>query len=169
MIRKILIVVLTLAACGVLIPAYLTRATAKDDRIGCWCSDFVWKGQVAFEYGHMIVFEHMPASGVRANWCDVQSMAGKANMFVYPQYYRARFLRRLGFLWMRPNPQSWFLSVPLWFLFLLFGAYPAYAFLRGPVLRNWRRKRGLCTGCSYNLTGNESGVCPECGTKIDST
>jgi len=24
----------------------------------------------------------------------------------------------------------------------------------------------ICHKCGYNLTGNESGVCPECGTKI---
>jgi len=32
-----------------------------------------------------------------------------------------------------------------------------------------RRKRivtGCCSVCGYNLTGNTSGVCPECGTKI---
>ena len=27
-----------------------------------------------------------------------------------------------------------------------------------------RRVRGLCPECAYDLTGNESGVCPECGT-----
>lgn len=27
-----------------------------------------------------------------------------------------------------------------------------------------RRKRGLCLTCGYDLTGNTSGVCPECGT-----
>jgi hypothetical protein len=26
-----------------------------------------------------------------------------------------------------------------------------------------RRKRGLCVGCGYDLTGNVSGVCPGCG------
>ena len=26
-----------------------------------------------------------------------------------------------------------------------------------------RRKRGLCPSCGYDLTGNVSGVCPECG------
>jgi len=26
---------------------------------------------------------------------------------------------------------------------------------------------GLCRACSYNLMGNASGVCPECGTRID--
>ncbi len=30
----------------------------------------------------------------------------------------------------------------------------------------WRRRRllpGLCENCAYDLTGNESGICPECG------
>ncbi len=26
--------------------------------------------------------------------------------------------------------------------------------------------RGVCAGCGYDLTGNESGVCPECGTSV---
>ena len=26
-----------------------------------------------------------------------------------------------------------------------------------------RRANGLCLGCGYDLTGNVSGVCPECG------
>jgi len=36
---------------------------------------------------------------------------------------------------------------------------------------HWRRrrkrvKRGLCPHCGYNLTGNASGVCPECGSAV---
>lgn len=27
-------------------------------------------------------------------------------------------------------------------------------------------KPGVCTACGYNLTGNTSGVCPECGTPV---
>jgi hypothetical protein len=27
-----------------------------------------------------------------------------------------------------------------------------------------RHREGFCTACGYNLTGNLSGVCPECGT-----
>ena len=30
-----------------------------------------------------------------------------------------------------------------------------------------RLREGLCLKCGYDLTGNESGVCPECGTAID--
>jgi hypothetical protein len=29
-----------------------------------------------------------------------------------------------------------------------------------------RDHKGLCINCGYNLTGNESGVCPECGTGV---
>ena len=32
--------------------------------------------------------------------------------------------------------------------------------------KDLRRERGLCTHCRYDLTGNESGVCPECGTEV---
>ncbi len=46
---------------------------------------------------------------------------------------------------------------------VLFGAYPSAVFYRGPLRRHRRRKRGLCLACGYNLTGNTSGTCPECG------
>jgi len=41
-------------------------------------------------------------------------------------------------------------------------------YIRPEVLRSeravLRAKQGLCVNCAYNLEGNESGVCPECGT-----
>ena len=40
----------------------------------------------------------------------------------------------------------------------------------GPLWRRRRRRlreRGLCMNCAYDLTGNESGVCPECGTEVE--
>lgn len=35
-----------------------------------------------------------------------------------------------------------------------------------PAIAEARRRQGLCTGCGYDLTGNESGTCPECGLPI---
>lgn len=32
--------------------------------------------------------------------------------------------------------------------------------------RRERKRRGFCVHCDYDLTGNETGVCPECGEKI---
>lgn len=58
------------------------------------------------------------------------------------------------------------LDISLWFAFALFAPYPILAFIRGP-LRRWRRRRiGHCVKCGYDLQGNESGICPECGTSI---
>ena len=64
------------------------------------------------------------------------------------------WIRRERFLWTR-----------LWFPFILFATYPTIAFIRGPMRRRRRRKRGQCLGCGYSLEGNVTGVCPECGVK----
>ena len=38
------------------------------------------------------------------------------------------------------------------------------------VMLDWQRRKNLdaqhCSSCLYNLTGNTSGVCPECGTPV---
>lgn len=57
-------------------------------------------------------------------------------------------------------------QAPLWLLFVISLSYPILAFVRGPVRRWLRKHRGLCVKCGYDLTGNVSAVCPECGTGI---
>ena len=43
-------------------------------------------------------------------------------------------------------------------------ARPIPAARRAMRRRRWARA-GLCRGCGYNLYGNPTGVCPECGTR----
>ncbi len=55
--------------------------------------------------------------------------------------------------------------------FLACLAYPATRlalWLAGRSDRRYmsRYASGLCVNCGYNLTGNTSGVCPECGTPV---
>lgn len=45
------------------------------------------------------------------------------------------------------------------------GAFPIL-YVRSLGLQRQRRRRGQCTKCGYNLTGNTSSVCPECGTAV---
>lgn len=55
---------------------------------------------------------------------------------------------------------------PFWFstgLLMFFGITPI---VRGPILRWWRRWHGACEVCGYNLRGNRSGRCSECGTRF---
>jgi hypothetical protein len=61
-----------------------------------------------------------------------------------------------------------FLIVPFWFLTCMTAA-PGLATAvsaRRRRLTLVREKHGLCACCSYNLTGNFSGVCPECGMVV---
>jgi hypothetical protein len=51
--------------------------------------------------------------------------------------------------------------LPLWIPFLLVAIPTTYLW--------WRDRRippGHCQKCGYNLTGNVSGICPECGERI---
>ena len=53
------------------------------------------------------------------------------------------------------------INIPLWFPFLLVAV---------PTAWSWRRSRypfGFCQACGYDLTGNVSGRCPECGRAIE--
>jgi len=54
-------------------------------------------------------------------------------------------------------------SISLWLLVIAFGTYPVTAFIRGPLRRSRRRKRGQCVNCGYDLRGSPDGRCPECG------
>ena len=56
--------------------------------------------------------------------------------------------------------------IPLWMPFILFATYPTIVFIRGPLRRYRRRRKGLCVKCGYNLTGNTTGICSECGATM---
>jgi hypothetical protein len=55
--------------------------------------------------------------------------------------------------------------VPWWFFVAATSVLPAVR-LRAIWRRLRRIRRGLCTDCGYDLTGNTSGTCPECGRAV---
>jgi hypothetical protein len=55
----------------------------------------------------------------------------------------------------------WSMGLPLWMLFLLSALPTAFLWWRG----RRRIPPGHCRNCGYNLAGNVSGVCPECGER----
>ena len=60
----------------------------------------------------------------------------------------------------------WELSIPTYGAFAFCVSYPIVALICGPLRRRRRHRKGLCPACGYDLTGNESRVCPECGKPI---
>ena len=45
----------------------------------------------------------------------------------------------------------------------IFGILTVFTPRKPKELEVWPR----CTNCGYNLTGNVSGICPECGTPVE--
>jgi hypothetical protein len=64
--------------------------------------------------------------------------------------------------------RAWSTTFSAWlgFPFLLLAAYPAIAFVRGPLRRHRRRAENLCAWCGYDLRGLPEARCPECGTRF---
>jgi hypothetical protein len=60
----------------------------------------------------------------------------------------------------------WFSKAATFILAAFFGSYPAWTLLRPRLRGRFRRRRGLCAKCGYNLAGNITGMCPECGNRI---
>ncbi len=71
------------------------------------------------------------------------------------------FIPMSGYVWWPVFTQSTVL-IPLWIPFVI---------ILSPSILLWRRSRmsppGFCQECEYNLQGNVSGVCPECGSKVN--
>jgi len=64
---------------------------------------------------------------------------------------------------MEGAPSQIWAFVPLWLVFLVSGGPAMYL-----TWLDHRHRPGTCQVCAYNLTGNVSGRCPECGTEISS-
>lgn len=62
-------------------------------------------------------------------------------------------------------PQS-YITVPVWYIALLLAAYPIRSWYREQSVRKLRNANGRCMKCAYDLFGNVSGICPECGSPI---
>ena len=60
-----------------------------------------------------------------------------------------------------PDFRYYLFVVPYWIILVLSAIIPLRA-----LLRRRRSVEGGCQNCSYDLTGNTSGVCPECGTAV---
>ena len=65
------------------------------------------------------------------------------------------------------NGDGWVIFVPVIYLVVGFAAYPVLLLAYSLILRCRSRQPGFCRTCSYNLIGNVSGTCPECGAAVE--
>ena len=89
------------------------------------------------------------------SWVLGETPKDGARRRLYYGFFRESYASRPG-LW----------QIPVWPFVMIFLGYPV-SVLAARSLHRWRRQhKGLCLKCGYNLTGNVTGVCPECGHEI---
>ncbi len=105
---------------------------------------------------------------------DIVVAAGSLGIDIAPTYIAypqfevhtlspASISDRLGFHlpFSEAPPAFWSVTIPLWMCLLLTGLPTAMAWVsREPF------DAGCCRDCGYDLTGNVSGRCPECGEAV---
>lgn len=89
---------------------------------------------------------------------------GYQSQFPYRRYTWRNWYPRYSTRPIPNHPGVWslYVQIPLWIFVMLTGIPAAYLFRRD---RN-RRLPGHCRGCGYDLFGNTSGKCPECGERL---
>ena len=63
---------------------------------------------------------------------------------------------------------TWFVF-PLWLTTTMFSVLCMLPVITGPFRQWWRKWNGHCIRCGYNLRGNRSGRCSECGEVAQGT
>ena len=115
-----------------------------------------WGSPASFvlESGYVAVFENeFPFRGFRWAWKGISIGPGLSGLGLnLPD-------------WTIGPKQVWRIFVPLWIPFLLIAAPTAWLFHRD----RRRIPPGHCLRCGYDLTGNTSGVCSECGAPTPPT
>jgi hypothetical protein len=145
MIRKMIIVVMTLGAVVSL------GAQVGSLRWTLLCGSR--SGMFGLAGGRFMFMGTNASPGSDGGWCDFNALPPG-----FPYGWKPFVIRSEG--------RMGFVSVPLWLPFVLFSAYPLFVFIRhGPIRRSRRRQAGLCVKCGYDLTGNVTGTCPECGSQ----
>jgi len=83
---------------------------------------------------------------------------------MYDSGIRDKWFAIPGFtIWTNPAREGFTVVFSTRLISLLFALIPAIMLIHSLRLRRLVRL-GHCLHCTYNLTGNTSGVCPECGT-----
>ena len=171
MIRKTIIVVLTLAAAGtsyLWADSYRGRVALNGGTFHGWCQDCKLGGDmglhITVRVGGICFSYRCPVRASAVGGLRGFALTGNFGYFSYP--YKPCMVNAEQQIIEPPGMRLVVHSVclPLWLLMIAFAIYPAIAFIRGPLRRWQRHRKGLCIRCGYDLTGLSESRCPECGT-----
>jgi hypothetical protein len=152
----------------------LGAARSRKRRFRKWCGlamllliGFGWAVSIFWEWGCLkwtssedYLLGRLTSGSVIAEWDSLDPNYPPPSRFYVEENNEA-------LIW---NPEyqvgpamTWTVVLPLWIPFLIVAFPTAYFW--------WRDRRrippGHCQNCGYDLTGNVSGICPECGERVE--
>jgi hypothetical protein len=158
-IRKAMTIILTLSAIATLLAYASSRITGHEwelfevGELWRWHADRTSLG-CELNSRYLVVWYNDPTPRPGSTW----GMGMRMHRFMGVKYV------------VHANPWGYRMvhwRVSLWVAAALLGAYPAAACIWVCLRRRRRRRRpGCCVMCGYDLTGNVSGRCPECGAEV---
>jgi hypothetical protein len=123
---------------------------------------FVWCLTLRWEYGYAVGPYHVAIGGGSLNIGNLSFHAFPPRPLrgeFMPDMHAAHEVQWRSYTWR--SGAIWHSRYPLWF------SWPILFYV---TLLLWlldrRPQPGRCSSCGYDLTGNTSGVCPECGTPV---
>jgi hypothetical protein len=116
--------------------------------------------------GEVLVRPRFDRGVLQVRYCRV--IPGAPDRFVLRERWGFRYRSGTDHRYKAGTFIDTFTDVPIWFLVLLTTPLAAWCLVRELRVRRHRHRilHGLCLSCGYDLTGNVSGICPECGTPI---
>ena len=123
-----------------------------------WTGAYVGFSEVALSYGYGSVFGWYRSGSMRSPEMVFRfefTSGWRWESAMWPRIYHVVATPKT-------SGEEWLVIVPIWML-LVPSAWLSWFFYRRS-----RRNRliGHCPNCEYDLTGNTSGVCPECGERL---
>ena len=181
MIRKVIIVVLTLLAVGAAALDWRSYSSVIRKQIRLTDQDLLFVhicdgfARLVWLYGEQdFVIGVQPRFGAgellvprTSNACTYPGL-----LIASPETMRKAGMSMHQIVWLQqwtnapggcPLMYRGFARTRMWAVYIMLALLSTLIFVCGPIRRLYRRRRGLCLRCGYNLEGNVSGVCPECG------
>jgi len=142
---------LSLLLCGATAALWVRVGLAGEQIYG----DFDWLGQINASESDGLIYRHWAKPSRALMWWDWRGFYYETN-----QIYVNGNDKAVGVMWN--------VGAPYWFVVGVTAILPLI--WTGQRIRRIRRTSGShCSVCSYDLTGNTSGTCPECGSPIPSS
>lgn len=143
-----------------------------------WALEVAWSdGNFQFNYGHGNVTgqpEGKPETSFHVNhfpYGQQNETFSYGNQITNPPWLGFQFSRLSN--WSNDSSERWeqgygqlSIGFPAWFVIVVSMILPLMNIGRKQGKRDRRAQMGLCIYCGYNLSGNTSGVCPECGGEL---